>query len=64
MTLLTPAQAADFLQVSPRTLRQWRHQAQGPAFVKLGSATFRYALEDLKRFIEARTVTVNHDACH
>lgn len=64
MNLLTPQQTADFLQVSPRTLRQWRHMHSGPPFIRLGASTFRYELESLKRYVEGRTVTVNREPCH
>lgn len=35
---LTEEQAAARLQLSPRTLRNWRNLAQGPAALKLGGA--------------------------
>jgi len=33
--LLTPAQAAAYLHVSPRTLEKWRMQGGGPRYSKL-----------------------------
>ena len=35
---LTEQQAAARLQLSPRTLRNWRNLSQGPAALKLGGA--------------------------
>ena len=35
--LMTPAEAAEFLRLSPDTLRQWRHLRKGPKYLKLGS---------------------------
>jgi predicted DNA-binding transcriptional regulator AlpA len=43
---LTEEQAAARLQLSPRTLRNWRNLAQGPAALKLGGAV-RYHTEAL-----------------
>ncbi|MBT4092638.1 MAG: helix-turn-helix domain-containing protein [Nitrospinaceae bacterium] len=34
---MTPAEAAEFLRLSPDTLRQWRHLRKGPKYLKLGS---------------------------
>lgn len=51
-SLLTEAQAADVLRVSPRTLQGWRHRGDGPPFVKLGAAV-RYRRVDLRRYIAA-----------
>jgi excisionase family DNA binding protein len=54
-TLLTPAEVAERLRVSTRTLEFWRHQGRGPAFVRLGKRV-RYRPEDLEQFIaEQRT---------
>jgi DNA-binding transcriptional MerR regulator len=54
--LLTPQQAADFLKVSPRTLRYWRSIGDGPAFLKLGSALYRYSLDSLTAYVDSRKV--------
>jgi predicted site-specific integrase-resolvase len=50
---LKTAEAADFLQVKPTTLEQWRWQGTGPKFIKMNRAV-RYRREDLEAFIEAR----------
>lgn len=47
--LLTTADAADFLKLSPRTLDRWRWAHRGPQFRKVGGAV-RYTLADLKVF--------------
>lgn len=56
--LLTPAQAASFLSLSPRTLSNWRNLKKGPAHVRLSHNDVRYRLEDLKSWLDA-TVAAN-----
>lgn len=46
--LLTEAQAADFLNLSVRTLQAWRIKLSGPDFVRAGRA-IRYRRSDLIR---------------
>ena len=53
--LLTERQAAEFLNVSERTLQSWRARRVGPAFVKSGRVV-RYRLRDLLSWIDANTV--------
>ncbi|MCP4318477.1 MAG: helix-turn-helix domain-containing protein [Hyphomicrobiales bacterium] len=48
--LLTEVQAADFLNVSPRTLQTWRLRGGGPTFVKMGKSV-RYRAVDLDAFV-------------
>jgi excisionase family DNA binding protein len=55
-TLLTPAEVAERLRVSTRTLEFWRHQGRGPAYVKIGKRV-RYRPDDVERFIEAQRST-------
>ena len=52
--LLTETQAAEFLQVSPRTLQAWRVRGGGPRYQKLGRAV-RYQRRALVEWLEART---------
>jgi predicted DNA-binding transcriptional regulator AlpA len=55
--LLDQREAAEFLSTSPDTLRAWRRDSFGPAFVRLGrSRVIRYRESDLQRFIEERVV--------
>jgi hypothetical protein len=52
--LLTDAEAAGWLGVSPATLRSWRCRGIGPNFIKLGfgsKAPVRYDPDDIERFI-------------
>jgi hypothetical protein len=46
------ARAAQHLNLKVATLRAWRHQNRGPAFVRLGRA-IRYLRSDLDDFLHA-----------
>ena len=55
--LLTNAQAASQLGISPDTLKFWRHKGRGPKFVKLGDspqAGVAYDEADVRAFVESR----------
>jgi excisionase family DNA binding protein len=53
---LTPQEAADFLNISVRTLAKWRCTGQeNITFSKIGRSV-RYKLSDLKAYQEKRTV--------
>ncbi len=47
--------AADFLDVSVATLRDWRFHRVGPVFAKFGKAV-RYPVVELERFAEQSRV--------
>lgn len=48
--LLNEAQAANYLNVSVRTLQQWRMSGRGPLFTKLSRAV-RYRVADLEAYV-------------
>jgi hypothetical protein len=51
--LLTTAEAATYLAVSPRTLEDWRTRLVGPVYIKpAGTSTIRYRSEDLEAWID------------
>jgi hypothetical protein len=54
--LLNEVQAADFLNLSIRTLQAWRVKNAGPHFVRAGRA-IRYRRSDLIAWIEANTIS-------
>ena len=57
---LTEAEAAVRLGLKVATLRAWRHQGRGPAFVRLGRAV-RYLATDIDDFLaENRHRPVRH----
>jgi predicted DNA-binding transcriptional regulator AlpA len=45
--LLTPKEAAAFLQLSEKTLEKWRSKGTGPKFRRMGHRTVRYSQDDL-----------------
>jgi predicted DNA-binding transcriptional regulator AlpA len=45
--LLTPKDAAAFLQLSAKTLEKWRSKGIGPKFRRMGHRTVRYSQDDL-----------------
>jgi predicted DNA-binding transcriptional regulator AlpA len=58
---VTESDAATRLGLKVATLRAWRHQGRGPAFVRLGRA-IRYLASDLDEFLDAnRQSPTSHD---
>jgi len=55
LRLLDQAQAAELLQVSPRTLEGWRCRGGGPRFIRVGRRV-RYRLQDLRAWLDEHTV--------
>lgn len=53
--LLTPEEAADYLQVAVKTLTNWRHLEIGPKYCKVGGRLVRYRLADLDEYLAGRT---------
>ena len=58
---LTEADAAVRLGLKVATLRAWRHQGRGPAFVRLGRA-IRYLMADIDDFLQANRHGSSADA--
>ena len=44
--------AADIIDASPQTMRNWRFEGRGPAYVKKGRMV-RYRVQDLLDFMES-----------
>ena len=55
---LNDVEAAKFLRLSPQTLRNWRVQSRGPAYIRAGRA-IRYSSEDLKDYMDQNRVDNN-----
>ena len=53
--LLTEREVADYLAISPETLRRLRYAGEIP-YVPLGRRLVRYRREDLDRWLNERTV--------
>lgn len=54
--LLTEAEAADYLSLKPMTLRRWRVDRTGPAYIKLRGPV-RYRTSDLAAWLQAHRIT-------
>ncbi|WP_076680394.1 AlpA family transcriptional regulator [Microbacterium sp. RU33B] len=52
--LLTQAQVADILAVSPRALEDWRVTGDGPPYLKLSHKVLRYDAAALTRWLRTR----------
>ncbi len=57
--LITEKEAADFLVVAVKTLRNWRNLCKGPSYKKIGRMV-RYSTADLAAFAEKNTVQAIH----
>jgi excisionase family DNA binding protein len=55
--LLTQEQVAEVLQVSPRTLEDWRLRGGGPPFIKPSRRCVRYSRTALEAWVERQTVS-------
>ena len=52
---LTERETAEYLQICKDTLRNWRWQKCGPAYIKIGRL-IRYRIDDLEKYKRQRTV--------
>jgi excisionase family DNA binding protein len=55
--LFTTEELAEFLGLSPRTLKDWRNQGKGPKSVRIGHKTIRYRKEDVDSWIKRQKKT-------
>jgi len=51
--VLTPAQVAKILAITPKQLEAMRGAGTGPAYGRFGHKTIRYTCADVKQFIAA-----------
>ena len=54
--LLTTKEAAGSLGLAEHTLRMWRYECRGPAFIRLSARAVRYRREDLDAWVEGHRV--------
>ena len=52
--LMTPVQAAGYLNFSVATMAKWRCNGDGPAYIKVSARCVRYRLEDLQAWLASR----------
>jgi excisionase family DNA binding protein len=50
-SLLTPAEVAEWLRVTPATLYRWRYERRGPAAIKMGKY-LRFRPADVTTWLE------------
>jgi hypothetical protein len=53
--LLPTVEAASILRVKPATLAMWRHDDEGPPYVKVGRLCFYYE-SHIKEWLKSRVV--------
>lgn len=58
---LSSSEAAEFLNTTMGTLANWRHNGQGPAYIKLRRKIL-YDREDLERWLERQKVKTADDS--
>ncbi len=51
----TPAEVAEILRVSPRTVIDYRHKGIGPHYVDISYKVKRYLKTEVARYLEERT---------
>jgi hypothetical protein len=61
LNLLTETDVAERLRVSLASVRRWRLEKRGPAFVKVG-ACVRYRPEDLESWITSLPTSRGHNS--
>lgn len=53
--LVREQSAAEFLDVSVRTLQAWRQNGDGPPFHKVGARAVRYRFSELEDWVTSQT---------
>lgn len=54
--LLNEQDAARYLNLTPRTLQNWRHVGGGPPFIRISARAVRYDPRDLDSWLQVRKV--------
>lgn len=57
--IITSAEAAEMLGVSPSTLATYRYRGTSPRYTRIGHRTVVYSRRDVERFIKARDAAKN-----
>jgi hypothetical protein len=55
--LMTTAEAASYLSLSPRTLESWRLKQMGPPVTRLSAKAVRYNADALEAWVEETAKT-------
>lgn len=59
VSLATPDQVADYLQIPVKTLAEWRSRGIGPAYRKPGGRHVRYVWADVLAWLESQPAPAN-----
>jgi hypothetical protein len=54
--LASPTEVAEFLNIAPSTLRDWRTQGIGPKYYRISYRDVRYDLEDVRSWLQKKAV--------
>ena len=52
MEYLKTKEVADILRVTEKTLMTWRHNKQGPPYIRTATGMIRYPKDGLKKWLE------------
>jgi predicted DNA-binding transcriptional regulator AlpA len=55
--LLTEAETAPVVRLSPKTLANMRSRGEGPPYVRISNRAIRYSRRQVERWVADRTVT-------
>lgn len=53
--LIRPKTAAEYLQVSEKTLAEWRRKGTGPEYRRISHSCVRYRREDIDRWLTTQS---------
>ena len=56
---LTEQEAAEYINMSVKTLRRWRFDRRGPNYAKIAGKSIRYPISELQEWIKQQIVV--HD---
>lgn len=56
---LTTEELAERLDLEPQTVRDWRKQGRGPAYIKDGEKFVRYPVAEVEAWEKSRLVTTS-----
>jgi predicted DNA-binding transcriptional regulator AlpA len=52
--LLTTAEVAARLRITPQVVREWRYRGRGPSFIRVSSRLVLYRESEIERFLAER----------
>ena len=52
--VMTEKQVAEYLNLTPRALQDWRYRGCGPAFIRISARCIRYRRSDIDKWLADR----------